>query len=47
MTDADGIPLVVRTGPANRVVRRAQAMLDRLGVPASERLDELATAVGA
>lgn len=36
-----------RTGPANRVVRRAQTMLDRLGVPASESLRRLATQVGA
>lgn len=36
-----------RTGPANRVVRRAQTMLDRLGVPASEALQRLATQVGA
>mgnify|MGYP002336071904 CR=1 FL=1 len=36
-----------RTGPANRVVRRAQTMLDRLGVPASEALQQLATQVGA
>ncbi|TAL21761.1 MAG: hypothetical protein EPN99_07045 [Frankiales bacterium] len=36
-----------RTGPANRVVRRAQAMLDRLSVPASPALESLATQVGA
>lgn len=36
-----------RTGPGNRVVRRAQTMLDRLGVPASDALQQLASQVGA
>ena len=36
-----------RAGPANRVVRRAMTMLERLGVPASPSLTELASTTGA